>query len=181
MFIVQKFIRSDATERFFQVLEQTTVAWASLVHKSTLPTNAAAAEFDLGTAVSAIHSVILGKEATGLSSSFGYLQLSRFFDMLEHVIKRDRETQSSHLGQLYEEKCRGMGRGNATIAIDIFLSAQNQAPGGPLAKRGAVLRARRVGDRWRHFVKQSDLLLLIFSDKAESCVHVLPSSSLGLS
>lgn len=150
-------------QHFFQVLVPTLRAWTSLLHITTPPINISVTQLNISHAVNILNAIIAGKE-TSLPARFGYVQLSRFFDILEDRIKRDRSN-----GIISSKS----GRRNASLAIDIFIGAQCvQAP----ASRTQIWSLRRIGVRWRALASQSDLLLLIFSDMAESFVYVSLSS-----
>jgi hypothetical protein len=80
------------------------------------------AALDLSRAVNALNCVIYGKAGTHLSPRFGYVQLGSFLTALEDRIKNDRKQ-----GMIWLEH----GRVNTSVAIDMYLGAQNGGPDYP--------------------------------------------------
>lgn len=154
----RKFVRSDAVQYFIQAWEPILVAWASLLHVTTLPSNNPITTLNLTAAVQAIDSVIAGKFGTELPSRFGYVQLFNFLETLSRRIQSDKDR-----GAIPSEPSRI----NAARAYDIYRNAQCVASG-----KDTLRHLKQIGSRWKHLIGSSTLLLAIFSETAESFAYM---------
>ena len=94
-------------------------------------------------------------------SRLAHVQLVRLFHSVETAVKSERQKGLVH-GK--------PGYGNASIAIDIYQSAQHA-----LSRRGQFLERRRAARRWAQLAGPYPLLLLIYSGATEAIVFVLSS------
>jgi hypothetical protein len=146
----RKFIRGDAIQYFLQTWERTLVAWASLLHVSSLPDGVPITNFNVVAAAQAIDSVIAGE--TELPSRFGYVQFFSFIEILRSRIQAEKT-----LGFI-EPRPSVV---NASHAYEIYRMAQNK-PSAPEQLR----HWKRVGGRLKQLAS-SDLLLTIVSITAD--------------
>lgn len=112
--------------------------------------------------VKALNNAMAVSKGSSLPPRFGYVQLARFLTALEDRIKEGKEQ-----GFILSERRRV----NASIAIDKYLEAQGVGPN-TLSTRSKIWDCKRIGRRWEALVGPSVLLLGIFSNMAESFVHV---------
>lgn len=151
MQISRIFVRKDAIRFFLQTWERTIVAWASLLHVATLPSNVPITDFNVVSAAQTIDSVIAG--GTELPSRFGYVQ---FFNFVESL--KGRMQVEKHLG--FVESRSSVG--NASHAYEIYRMAQTVAC--PLEQ---LRHWKRIGGRLNQLAG-SALLLIVFSATADS-------------
>ena len=150
----RNFIRPDATEYFLKTWEPTLVAWASLVHLSMIPPHEPLTAERMAAAVRSIDRVIGGEYSPELPPRFGYVQLFNFLESLKSRIEEDIKR-----GVTATESCPI----NAAQAYEVYRGAQ-ETPTGATRLR----HLRHVGTCWKNAIHSSTLLLVIFSETAES-------------
>ena len=153
-----KLLRRDTSEVFAQNLERTLHGWISLLHVTHLPSHIPITSMNLSPAINALYTVISGNCQTGLPARFGYLQLLKFLESLEHRVPQEK------LQRLLPCK---IGRVNASIALDIFQATPNVAI---RRSRKQISDLKRLGARWNCLVGPSALLLLVWSEFTETLV-----------
>jgi hypothetical protein len=156
------FVRENAIENFARTWKLTLSAWNLLLLKTTIPQTISIADLNMSASVKVLHNTIAAREGSSLPPRFGYVQLARFLGALEERIKEGK----GH-GLIPLER----GRVNASIAIDMFLDAQD-AGSNDLLTRRKIWEFKRIGKRWETMIGPSVLLLSIYSDVAESFVYV---------
>lgn len=107
-------------------------------------------------------SIICGYQGTSLLRRLAYVQLMRLFKSVEAVVKSERQ---KGLHQF-------VGYGNTSVAIDIYISAQESSPG-PKSRSEIVEQRGRIGNRAVAMSGPSPLFLLIYSHTAESILYVV--------
>lgn len=150
----RKFIRVDATQYFLRTWEPTLVAWASLVHISRIPADEPLTAQRVAEAVRVIDGVIGGEYNPELPPRFGFVQLFNFLESLKSRIEADKRR-----GLIAAESCRI----NATRAYELYRNAQKIS-----TSIDRLRRFRQIGSRWRGAIRSSTLLLIVFSETAES-------------
>ncbi|EGU82789.1 hypothetical protein FOXB_06696 [Fusarium oxysporum f. sp. conglutinans Fo5176] len=104
---------------FAENCEKTIPDWITLLGKTMLPTFINSSHPCIIAAFKAVDSIICGDEGTHLLRRLAYIELMRLFASLEAIIKYERET-----GRISREP----GYGNASLALDIYMSAQESHP-----------------------------------------------------
>ena len=108
----------------------------------------------------AVDSVIHG-QGTSLLQRLAHIQLMCMFGSLEAIIKHDREYGHIHREPSYR---------NAQVAMDIYLSAQEENSTGTRAK--IRQKRKRFSKRWSDLATPTPLFVLIYSDAAEMIMYV---------
>ncbi|KAK4148941.1 hypothetical protein C8A00DRAFT_19307 [Chaetomidium leptoderma] len=93
-------------------------------------------------------------------SRLAYIRLAHVFESLKKIVASDRRN-----GQL---PARRSGYRNASIAIDIYIDAQEQAG----TSREEVKKRNRVARRWRTLAGPSPIFVIIYSEAAEGLAYV---------
>ncbi|KAK4201387.1 hypothetical protein QBC40DRAFT_324611 [Triangularia verruculosa] len=94
-------------------------------------------------------------------SRLAYIRLADVFESLKQIVASDRRN-----GQLPAQRS---GYRNASIAIDIYIEAQEQAG----TSRDEVKQRNRVARRWRTLAGPSPIFIIIYSEVAEGLAYVL--------
>lgn len=151
------FLVSTPVNVFLKHWERTVLAWASLKEATVVPEQLQLSNLNISRAIKSLLAVISGDNRF-LPAKFGYLQLSIFLNALEQ-----------HIRSLHEENptFSRSGRRISTRAIDLFLEASDVE-----VKRSYIWTLRRYGERWKQLANDSGLLLIVFSETAESFMLV---------
>ncbi|EXL41496.1 hypothetical protein FOCG_16300 [Fusarium oxysporum f. sp. radicis-lycopersici 26381] len=145
---------------FAENCEKTIPDWITLLGKTMLPTFINSSHPCIIAAFKAVDSIICGDEGTHLLRRLAYIELMRLFASLEAIIKYERET-----GRISREP----GYGNASLALDIYMSAQESHPH-PNDVRRELRERKRAGRSWEDLAKLSPLLSMIYLEAAEPVV-----------
>lgn len=89
-----------------------------------------------------------------------YVQLVSLLDSLVDNIATDRARGFVHRATSYR---------NATIALDIYMSAQQRNATSP---RSELLERKRTGQRWLQLAGPSPFTLILYSDVADQVMYV---------
>lgn len=135
--------------------------WVALLRETTLPSNIPSSDPLITAAFKAVDSIILGRQNTCLLRRLAYFQLMRLFGHLEAIIESERRK-----GVHYAS-----GYGNMSIAIDIYICAQER-PRQPNLRSKIVDQRRRIGRRIVVMSRLSPFFLLVYSDAAEAILYV---------
>jgi hypothetical protein len=109
-----------------------------------------------------VHRLAKGGPGRRLSLRFSYIQLKCAIDALNETATKAR------LRGLVQRK---RGYSNASLAIDIYLSAKRNDIDETLS-RNDLSEYRRVSMRWSQLVRASPLQLSVYSDLAETIMYV---------
>jgi hypothetical protein len=157
--LVQKLIRQDAKTFFSQHCEELFHEWTLLLQQTTLPAHTTSRDRHVLDAFAALNARI---ENGGPFSRLAYVRLTQTLASLRKIIETDRKH-----GRIPPQK----GRGNASIAIDIYLRAAGTLlPGERWRER--VHTHLRICRRWAMIGGAFPLLLVSYSDQAESIMYV---------
>jgi hypothetical protein len=137
--------------------------WMVLLAKTTLPTDIASSNPLIISAFQAVDRVICG-QGPKLLQRLAYIQLNRLFISLEAIVKSDREHWRIARKPCYRD---------ATIAIDIYMSAQPGHSNTDCLRRELKERKRRARI-WSDLARPSPLLVLIYSEAAETIMYAFP-------
>jgi hypothetical protein len=108
-----------------------------------------------------LHSLRSHKDTIRLLMRFAYAQLIRAIDILKTAARRD---------QFHSRTRLKVGHGDATIAIDTYLSARRNN----CLSRAQLLEYVRKGTRWSRLAGPYPIILCIYSAKAETIMYVSP-------
>lgn len=114
--------------------------------------------------------VIVRRRGTFLLRRLAFVQLIRVFRSVEASIASDRKEGRSRRKPRYRD---------ASVAIDIYLSAQDGDQGNR-ATRQDLLERKRAGKSWFELSGPCPLLVLVYSEAAEPIVSVSPLSAVTL-
>ena len=150
----RKFIKSNAEQSFLQTWEPTMQAWTLLLTATHISSSAPLTAPGMAHAVRCLDNAMSGGYEPDLPSRFGYIQLFNFLEILKRRIDYDKKR-----GLIQSDTCRI----NASRAYDIYRDAQET----PCTTK-RLRHCRQIGSRWKHASRASPLLLLLFSNTAES-------------
>lgn len=145
---------------FFAIsCERTLPDWVALRRQIRLPEGVRSSDSSIITAFKLIDAIITGPTSY-LLRRLAYLELIQLFALLEALIKDERKRS------LFKGRA---GRGNATIAIDIYLRAQDKSLCTTRRKclRSELKERKRIGQTWSCLSKASPLLVLVYSEATE--------------
>jgi hypothetical protein len=120
-------------------------------------TNTSINEFVIA-AFDMLHSLSSHKDTTWLFMRFAYVQLIRAIDIFKAAARRDRS---------HSRTPRKVGHGDATIAIDTYLSARRNNS----LSRAQLIEYVRKGTRWSRLAGPYPIILCIYSAKAETIMY----------
>jgi hypothetical protein len=152
-------VRERAITYFIKNYQTTLAGWISLVLKTSLPVGVLSSDARVVTAFRVLDSTM---NKPGVLSRLAYIQLIRTFRTLEERIAEDRRCGRIH---------REIGYRNASVAVDIYMSAQNSRLD-VNALRRELLERKRTGRRWTELAGPSPLCLMLYSSESEIVVCV---------
>ncbi|KAL2173984.1 uncharacterized protein P884DRAFT_188255, partial [Thermothelomyces heterothallicus CBS 202.75] len=127
--------------------------WTLILKKTTIPDNVASSDPCI------INSFqLLDKARTdedNILSRLAYIRLADVFDSLEKIVASDQRNE--------QLPARRPGYSNASVAIDIYIQAQEQVS----LSRDEVKQRKRVARRWRTLAGPSPIFVIIYSKAAE--------------
>lgn len=151
--------------RFFTALESTATPWSRLLHDTTVPHDAGSEDSRYVRAFKALDLAIRVPDSScPLLPRLAMAQLYRLIKVLEARIARDRKAGGI---------ATSSGYGDASIALDIYATAQSQ-PSPP--SRGGLSHRKRLAKRWSELAGPWPLFVLIYSKEAENIMFVLGST-----
>ncbi|KAJ4248085.1 hypothetical protein NW762_012855 [Fusarium torreyae] len=159
--LYHRLIGHEPLDSFAENCEKTIPDWISLLRKTALPGLINSSHPSIVAAFKAVDLVICGTQGTYLLRRLAYVQLMRLFVSLEALIKSERES-----GKFV----RKQGFGDASIAIDIYMSAQ-QSHLHPDDLRRELKERRRAGRVWRDLSGPSPLFTMVYSQASESIMY----------
>jgi hypothetical protein len=134
--------------------------WVSLQMGPALPNDVKSSDARVVAAFRVLDNAIAKEQ--GMLSRLAYMQLIRMFRELEDRVAADRQRGQVH---------RDTGYRDASVALDIYMSAQDGSPD-PTTLRRALLERKRMGRRWTTLAGPSPLFLLLYSPETEMVVCV---------
>ena len=148
-------VRQDALNRFIPDCESILGTWMSLLRNTTLPHQISSSDDRVLEAFRALESVITDKLANPFIARLAWLQLTHMLDAVENIVKSERARKIIH---------RAPGYGNASVVLDVYMSASKGI------SRRTLIERRRTARRWERLAGPSPLLVLIYSNVAEAFV-----------
>ncbi|PKK42015.1 hypothetical protein CI102_12849, partial [Trichoderma harzianum] len=147
-------IRQDALPLFEKHCQEIHHFWSWLTRKTFIPANVAIGDSIITSALAIVDDAILHSGDCVWRSRLAYVQLTRILISLKSIIARR--------GRLR----RGVGQGNASILIDLYVKAQTE-PFSPKALRQKVQNRVRIAKRWADLISGSIFIAAAYNDKAE--------------
>ncbi|KAH8746115.1 hypothetical protein F5883DRAFT_438404, partial [Diaporthe sp. PMI_573] len=142
---------------FTQNFESVLRPWSILLGETTLPGDVLSTDWRFNSVFRALDRVITaGDYDTRLLSRLAYVQLVRVIRLLENRVALDRQAGRLH---------RRSGYRNASIALDIYLKAQETLS--TSSSRRTLIERKRLAKRWSELAGPWPLFLLVYSDEAE--------------
>lgn len=163
--MISGLVRKDAITFFANHFETALADWITILTKTTIPSNIASSDPCVTSAFRLLDRARNGMDNT--RSRLAYIQLMRVFESLEEIIASDREN-----GRLLNRS----GYRNASVAIDVYIKAQEQTN----ISRREVIERKRIARHWRTLAEPSPLFVLIYSEVAEAVVCVRPLFLYGI-
>lgn len=161
-------VRPDAMASLANNYKEALQAWVSLLRMTTFPCTIASSDARFLMAFRALDNAIAGSHVSYMFARFAYFRLIQLFNFLKTVLQSERRR-----GQLR----RGRGYGNASAALDIYLSAQ-QLPF--TVQKRELIERMRTGRRWKKLAGPSPFFLMIYSEAAKAVVYVFTHRLLTL-
>ncbi|KAL7905995.1 hypothetical protein GGI35DRAFT_483263 [Trichoderma velutinum] len=134
--------------------------WTTLLRKTSLPPNITIDHEKIMAAFTAIDCIILGTSNELWKLRLAYVRLARISSLLLSIIASGRRK-----GRI----SRGVGKGNASILIDLYMKAQNEQISTEL--RVQIQRRLRIARRWADLIGGSIFLAVVYSNKAEIAMN----------
>ncbi|KAM7190667.1 hypothetical protein V8F33_009331, partial [Rhypophila sp. PSN 637] len=163
--LARQLLGENPFKTFAENCDKTLGEWISLLTKTTLPSNITSSDPRIITAFQAVDNAICN-QGSDLLRRLAYIQLNRLFVSLEAIIRSDRENW-----RVPRKPCQR----DATVAIDIYMTAQPGKSNPGNLRRGLKERKRR-GRVWSDLARPSSLLVsplivLIYSGAAEPIIN----------
>ena len=159
--ISSKLTRDGTVNFLTEIGRLTLINGTYLIRQTTIPVNIQSSDPRILGAFRTIDNIILTPKGE-LLKRIAYMQLMNVFNSLEKIISADRLNGLIH---------RATGYRDATIAIDIYASAQEKNGNIPLLRRN-LLERKRSARRWLQLAGSSPFLLIAYSNIAERIVYV---------
>ncbi|KAK3377444.1 hypothetical protein B0H63DRAFT_372150, partial [Podospora didyma] len=153
-------IRRDAMSFYAENSQHARACWESLLEQTAISASTSCFDPAIVSSFRMLDHVITSKGSTPFVSRLAYVQLMRHFDTVEETIDSSRRHGLIH---------RAAGYRNASIALDIYMTAQ-EGYTDPASRRRQLLERKRAGRRWKQLAGPSYLFLLVYSDAAERIV-----------
>lgn len=156
--LYHKLLGTDPLHSFAKNCEKVMADWNSLKSETALLNIASSSDPRIIQAFKVVDNVICGRQGSTLLRRLAYVQLMRLFTFLEDIIGFERETGRVMRGRYYRD---------ASVALDIYMSAQEDTSN-PDDLRRELRERKRAGRSWKDLSKPSPLLVLMYSEAAES-------------
>ncbi len=157
--IVLDLVWHDAITIFTSHFERAVYSWVSIFTQTAIPDNIGSSDPCI---INAFKFLDMARTSSNrILSRLAYIRLANVFESLKQIIACDRRN-----GRLLALKS---GYCNASVAVDIYIEAQEQAG----TSRDEVKQRNRVAWRWRTLVGPSLIFIIIYSEAAEGLAYVL--------
>ena len=154
-------LRRDAQKYLLEKCRIGLTSWVFLARQTTVPKNIRSSDAQVLVAFQTIGSFILS-ESDKMLRRPAYVQLVSLLDSLVDNIATDRTRGFVH---------RAAGYKNTTIALDIYMSAQQRLTNAASLRR-ELLERKRNGQRWLQLAGPSPFTLILYSDVADQVMYV---------
>lgn len=152
---IPKLVRYDAISFLDANLEIVLDDWITFLAHTTLPSTIASSDPYVITVFRVLDGAIDGSES--IRSRLAHTQLIRVFKSLEDIIARERKGRRIPGAR---------GKGNATLAINIYESAQEQRS----ISRRRLVKRKQIARWWTTFAGPSPFFLIVYTEAAERVV-----------
>lgn len=132
--------------------------WNLLKSKTDMPNLDSSSDPRIIESFQVIDLVLSGKEGSTLLRRLAYVRLMDLFFFVEEVVRKERQSRRVIRERYYRD---------ASIALDIYMSAQEDTSN-PDRVRKQLLERKRIGRSWKEVSRKSPLLVLMYSEAAES-------------
>ncbi|KAG5803331.1 hypothetical protein H9Q74_012316 [Fusarium xylarioides] len=150
----------DPLNTFYTNYYAVVTDWNKLLAETKVPSNASSASPEIIRAFKITDGVICGERTSHLLRRLAYVHLMQLFNVLESIIRLERETGQVLRGRYYRD---------ASVALDIYMGAQEDTSNAYFLRRKLKER-KRAGRSWRDLSDPSPLFVLMYSDAAERIV-----------
>ncbi len=147
-------IQNSTIETFALNCQRIWGDWIRLLSQTALSSQLSSRDLSIALAFQSIENAITYTD--GPLQWLAYLQLSKIFNTLKEVLRRER---------LQNTLSRDRGETDTTLIINLY----EESLRGEL-KRQKILERRRISKRWVLLSNSSPFLLLLFSNQAEVMV-----------
>lgn len=145
---------------FIGKIESVLGRWAILLTQTKMTCEILSTDRRVFAVLRALDKAITAQNGDKLLSRLAQVQLVRVLEALEARVAMER--QNGHLH-------RRSGYRNASIVLDIYMSAQEMVPS---ISRRALIERKRVAKRWNELAGPWPLFLLVYSEEAEEIMFV---------
>lgn len=163
--LAQQLIKHDAEAFFREHIEEFYKFWLSLLDRTAFPPNVTFTDRRVVDAFKAVDNAITSRDNTYLLSRLAYVRLASMIASLKEIIANDRRNSWKN------------NRRDASVAIDVYVSAQRIVPGSTEADleklRNNLNKRIDLSNHWADLGGIAPLLLLTYSDKAEGIMYVV--------
>ncbi|KAL6887151.1 hypothetical protein HDV57DRAFT_488148, partial [Trichoderma longibrachiatum] len=133
--------------------------WSTLLRRTNLPPEITIEHEKIISALTAIEGVILENSEVLWKSRLAYVRLAKISSLILSIIATGRRK-----GRIP----RGVGKGNASILIDLYMKARNEETSTEL--RVQIQKRLRIARRWADLIGGSMFLAVVYSNKAEIAI-----------
>jgi len=154
-------VRQNAVSFYSENSRAARAYWESLLEQTTISTQTSCFDPAVVSSFRVLNGFMMSKARPSYTSRLAHVQLIYFFDAVEEKVNSARQHGFVH---------RAAGYRNASIALDIYMSAQDGVAD-PAIRRRQLLERKRAGRRWKELAGPSPLFLLVYSDAAERIVY----------
>ncbi|KAM5357287.1 hypothetical protein ACJZ2D_016424 [Fusarium nematophilum] len=140
---------------FLRAFESVITPWSKLLSDTTPPDDVLSTDGRFIGALRILDLAIAARENNArLLSRLAYVQLHRLMKFLERRVALDRRAGRFH---------RRRGYQNASIVLDIYMSAQNH----PSPSRRSLIERKCLAKRWNDLAGPWPIFVLVYSEEAE--------------
>ena len=151
-----RLVHQEAITNFLETFESVITPWARVLYETTPPDDVLSTDDRFINALRTLDRMITTNENNAkLLSRLAYVQLYRLMTFLEKRVAADRWAGRLH---------RRSGYQNASVALDIYMSAQNH----PSPSRRCLIERKCLAKRWNDLAGPSPIYVLLYSEEAEN-------------
>lgn len=153
-----KLLEAEPLQTFNNNYEKVKADWDWLKDKTNIPNVTSSSDHRIVCSFKVIDLVIGEAQSSTLLRRLAYVRLMDLLSFLEEVISFERKS-----GRMIRERYYT----NASIALDIYMTAQEDLSNPDVLRRELQERTQ-VGKWWKTLSKPSPLLVLMYSEAADS-------------
>lgn len=150
-----RLVYQEGITNFLQSFESVITPWSRILCETTPPDDILSTDDRFINALRTLDLAIAARENNSrLLSRLAYVQLYRLMKFLERRVGLDRRAGRLH---------RRSGYQNASIALDVYMSAQNH----PSPTRRSLIERKCLAKRWNDLAGPWPIFVLVYSKEAE--------------